>query len=215
MKKVIVTVGIAILVFIIGIVGAKVFLFSDSDDDGIYTADENGVVLQDEIVEEGSHTYENGLASFTYDGAALSFTEIPSDDESGYPMTSFVLSDSEDVLPRVDIYPLTLTIPFDENAPKDDWETLVKTMLKAYYNKEEQESVDIVVSNTVVKTGEDMVKMFSNFETTLVGSVTPNLTGAARLVANDKTAVLTLALTHKGGYLPQEMIDLYMSSQLH
>ena len=177
--------------------------------------DLTGTVQVNPETATGIHKYDNGMASFSYDAAKLMFQEMPSDDESGYPMTSFLPANSDDVLPRVDIIPLVLDTPFDSTTNKEEWESLVKTLVLAYYAQSEWESVSLVFDSSTVKVEDGGAKMFARFSTKLDGSATPNLTGAIRLISNEKNAVVSIALTRTGNLVPQEMTDLYMSASLH
>ena len=179
------------------------------------TPDITGEVQVNPETATGTHQYDNGMASFSYDAEKLMFQEMPSDDENGYPMTSFLLANSDDVLPRVDIIPLVLDTPFDSSTNKEEWESLVRTLVLAYYAQSEWEAVSLAFDSSTVKVESDNAKMFARFSTKLDGSATPNLTGAIRLIANDKNAVVSIALARTGSLVPQEMTDLYMSANLH
>ena len=222
MKKLLISLLIVVVLFALGFFGASHFLFNDTEapeEEQLpteYVADENGTVSQVEEEANTAATYENGLATFTYDSSLLMFDEIPSDKEGGYPMSSFTLMDSEDILPRVDIYPLVLETPItDEETAKQDWETLVRSMLLGYYNAGEQEGVSITLTNHAVRIEDGVAKMFCNFSTSLANSATPNLSGSARMIADEDSAVLTLGIAKSGSSVPQAMVDLYMSAALH
>ena len=162
----------------------------------------------------GLQTYENGLAEFTYDIGKIVFMEMPSDDEEGYPMTSFLLNDTEDVLPRLDVLPLKLTEPFTESVTVEEWQELVKSLILAYYSTLEQENVKITFADGVVKVDNGEAKMYVYVTTTLEGSSTPDMSGVIRLTANNESAVVTLALARKGEAIPSEIEDVYMSINL-
>lgn len=165
-------------------------------------------------LEGGLQTYENGLAEFTYDSGKIVFMEMPSDDEGGYPMTSFLLINNEDVLPRLDVVPLQLTEPFAESVTVEEWQELVRSLILAYYSTLEQESVKINFADGVVKVDNGEAKMYVYVTTTLSGSSTPDMNGVIRLTANSESAVVTLALARKGETIPSEIEDVYMSVNL-
>ena len=129
-------------------------------------------------------------------------------------MTSFLLNDTEDVLPRLDVLPLKLTEPFTESVTVEEWQELVKSLILAYYSTLEQENVKITFADGVVKVDNGEAKMYVYVTTTLEGSSTPDMSGVIRLTANNESAVVTLALARKGEAIPSEIEDVYMSINL-
>lgn len=220
-------VAVAILIIAIGgFLGARALLFPKPDVP-VPSADLTapGVVDEPQGADDAGElpdeaqgpvrAYDNGLASFTYDSTKLVFQEMPSADESGYSMTSFLVLDSDDVLPRVDVMPLVMDEAIPETLPESDWQSLAKTLILAYYNAAEHGNVVIDISSTVVKVDGNSAKLYVGFTTTLDGSETPNMSGAVRMTTNGTNAVITLALAEKGTSVPQEMYDLYMSAVVH
>lgn len=181
MKKTIIIIVAAVLVLILGIVGAKVFLFSgdkepaDNSDvptipittqdpaqttDTTQTTDIPAVTPIDPNATTGSDEpmklYDNGMASFTYDSTKLAFDEIPPSEENGVPMVSFMPVDSENALPRVDAMPLTISATGDGkdnfyNITEDDWKNLAAACVLQYLSPISKDSAQIAFSGTVVK----------------------------------------------------------------
>ena len=218
MRKSFLSIIIAIVVLVVALLCCKWF-FTGAEQGAHYTPTGAIVSGEDddgEVNEQvaGLQTYENGLAEFTYDSGKIVFMEMPSDDEEGYPMTSFLLDDTEDVLPRLDVLPLKLTEPFAELVTVEEWQELVKSLILAYYSTLEQESVKITFADGVVKVDNGEAKMYVYVTTTLEGSSTPDMSGVIRLTANNESAVVTLALARKGEAIPSEIEDVYMSINL-
>ena len=219
MKKNVYSIVFAVIIFVVALFAARWFWTSPASSQGQHLEDNNVGVVTDEIDEEsqvsGIQTYENGMAAFVYDSDKIVFQEMPSSDENGYPMTSFLLKDNEDVLPRLDIIPLQLTEPFSQDITVDDWQELVRALILAYYNTEEQQRVAINFADGVVKVDEDSAKMYVYVTSTLDGAATPNMNGVIRLCGNKESAVVTLALSQKGMAIPSEIEDIYMSVTLN
>jgi len=219
MKKNVYSIIIAVVIFIAAIFAARWF-FTAPDNANDQQSVNNPVDLVTENMPEsdlamGIQTYENGMAEFSYDSDKIVFQEMPSSDENGYPMTSFLLKNNEEVLPRLDVIPLKLTEPFSQEVTVEEWQELVKSLLLAYYNTEEQNNVAINFADGVVKVDESSAKMYVYVTSTLNGSATPNMNGVVRLFGNNDSAVITLALAEKGESIPKEMEDIYMSVVLN
>lgn len=218
MRKSFLSIIIAMIVLVVALLCCK-WLWIGGEQEPYYTS--TGAIVSGEeddgeVNEQvaGLQTYENGLAEFTYDIGKIVFMEMPSDDEEGYPMTSFLLNDTEDVLPRLDVLPLKLTEPFTESVTVEEWQELVKSLILAYYSTLEQENVKITFADGVVKVDNGEAKMYVYVTTTLEGSSTPDMSGVIRLTANNESAVVTLALARKGEAIPSEIEDVYMSINL-
>lgn len=218
MRKSFLSIIIAMIVLVVALLCCK-WLWIGGEQEPHYTS--TGAIVSGEeddgeVNEQvaGLQTYENGLAEFTYDIGKIVFMEMPSDDEEGYPMTSFLLNDTEDVLPRLDVLPLKLTEPFTESVTVEEWQELVKSLILAYYSTLEQENVKITFADGVVKVDNGEAKMYVYVTTTLEGSSTPDMSGVIRLTANNESAVVTLALARKGEAIPSEIEDVYMSINL-
>lgn len=218
MKKTFYSIIIAVLIFVVAFFAARWFWTSPDAVNGQIPGNNVTGSLPEEGYEfeqaSGMQSYENGLAAFSYDSDKVIFLEMPSSDENGYPMTSFLLKDDENVLPRLDVIPLKLEEPFSQDVTVDDWQELVRALLLAYYNTEEQSRVVINFADGVVKVDEDSAKMYMYVTCTLDGSATPNMNGVIRLVGNNKSAIITLALAEKGFTIPDELEDIYMSVTL-
>ena len=218
MKKTFYSIIIAVLIFVVAFFAARWFWTSPDAVNGQISGNNVTGSLPEEGYEfeqaSGMQSYENGLAAFSYDSDKVIFLEMPSSDENGYPMTSFLLKDDENVLPRLDVIPLKLEEPFSQDVTVDDWQELVRALLLAYYNTEEQSRVVINFADGVVKVDENSAKMYMYATCTLDGSATPNMNGVIRLVGNNKSAIITLALTEKGFTIPDELEDIYMSVTL-
>lgn len=215
MRKTYLSIIIAVVVFIVAVLCCRSFWSADkhpvdTQPSDIVASDLDNID-SDNSLNKGLQTYENGLAEFTYDSNKIVFMEMPSDDEDGYPMTSFLMLNNEDVLPRLDVIPMKLTEPFTESVSVEEWQQLVKSLILAYYNTSEQEQVNINFSDGVVKVNEGEAKMYVYVSTKLDASATPDLNGVIRLTANNKAAVVTLALAHRGESIPSELEDVYMS----
>lgn len=218
MRKSFLSIIIAMIVLVVALLCCK-WLWTGGEQEPHYTStgaivsgEEDDCEVNEQVA--GLQTYENGLAEFTYDIGKIVFMEMPSDDEEGYPMTSFLLNDTEDVLPRLDVLPLKLTEPFTESVTVEEWQELVKSLILAYYSTLEQESVKITFADGVVKVDNEEAKMYVYVTTTLEGSSTPDMSGVIRLTANNESAVVTLALARKGEAIPSEIEDVYMSINL-
>ena len=134
MKKMIIAIVCAVVILIAGIFGAKALLFpgdknpeTDLDTPIVPITDAqnpNGQEANPDapavnipavtpVAPTGSDDplkiYDNGAATFSYDSTKLIFDEIPPSEENGIPMVSFMPVDAEDVLPRVDAMPLTVS----------------------------------------------------------------------------------------------------------
>ena len=236
MKKLLVTLVITLLVVVVAIFGVKTFLFPDTntgtkvtpnDEPGIIATDD-GQAMTDNVGTDADNTvsvvpnsddpiktYDNGLATFTYDSTQVFFSEMPSDSEDGYPITMWQMIDGDGGLPFMDTMPLTLTQPFPEETGEQDWDDMIKALLVAYYAVEDRENVQISITDSVVKVDGDEAKAFANFTTTLDGSATPNLTGCARMVSDADSAVVMVALAEEGNQVPQVFKDIYMSAELY
>lgn len=160
----------------------------------------------------GMKTYSNGIASFTYDSASLCFEEMPSDNEDGYPFTSFLPLNSTAALPRVDIVPLVGSV--FSGWSEEEWKNLARSLILAYYQPSEYEQVAINFGTPVMKSDGNEIKMFIAFDTALDGSATPNMHGVLRLVSDGGKGVVTAALSETGQYVPASMESLYMSVDL-
>lgn len=189
MKKTIVVIVCAVLVIIVGIFGAKAFLFSgnkepnsDATNIPITSTDNPAAAMSDAAdnpdipavtptvpnSDDPIKLYDNGVATFNYDSTKLVFDEIPPSEENGIPMVSFMPADSENALPRVDAMPLTVSATGDGeenfyNINEDSWQQLAAACVLQYYSPASQDAAQISFSNTTVKSESAMsMKMFTN-----------------------------------------------------
>lgn len=224
MKKLLITLSISAAIILACILGIRLLMVpGDSevgrDPDPLTTEEkqETGEEEAEAIAGEVMRSYSNGVASFQYDSSKLFFQETPSMDESGYPAAVFYgvdmhESQAELALPQVVITPLVLTQPFPETTNQEEWEAFAKAMILGFYIGQVQEKVQIEFSNTVVKVEGTDAKMYVAFTSMLEDGL--SFSGAIRMVANEKYAVMTMANTEVGKAIPQEMHDLYMSAEL-
>lgn len=230
MKKMIVTILIALVVIAAAAFGVKALLFPSSNASPVSTdtpavsedvspgQDEN--VGEEEVIVSTDNanpmkSYDNGMASFTYDSSKLYFAEEPSDNENGIPLTSFLQIDTTDVLPRLDIMPLTLDAPFPATTAESEWEDLAKSLILAYYSESAREAVNLAFKDTTVKVEGDTAKMYVSFTCILDDSAEYSLSGIVRLVSNADSAIITVAMCRNGDTIPSELYDTYMSVELH
>lgn len=198
MKKLIAAIVCAILVLILGIVGAKVFLFSEDKQPGtdvpnipITSTDDPSAVTPNTAEDpdipavmpivpnsgEPVKLYDNGVASFNYDSTKLIFDEIPPSEENGVPMVSFMLADSENALPRVDAMPLKVSATGDGeanfyNITEESWQQLAAACVLQYYSPTSQDAAQISFSGTAVKLeSATSMKMFTNISVTIPGEI--------------------------------------------
>jgi len=181
MKKTIIAIACAALVVILGVVGAKMFLFSDDEDQKDPAADIPNIPITSTMPDESPQTqqsapvsdipavtptipngdnlvklYDNGIATFNYDSTKLVFDEIPPSDENGVPMVSFMLMDSENALPRVDAMPLKVSATGDGednfyNINEESWQQLAAACVLQYFSQTSQSAAQISFSNTTIK----------------------------------------------------------------
>ena len=163
-----------------------------------------------------AQVYDNGIATMTYDGTKLFFSETPSDDESAYPLTTFLSVENEDVLPRLDIIPIDVT----SSTPiltEDNFSQLVKTMLLGYYTINEQGGVNIALDTPMITEGANGVLYVGSigFSTSKEGSFTPDMNGTARIQIFGTRALVTLELAKKGMEVPKEFTDVAVSAKMY
>lgn len=249
MKKTIITIVITVVVMILGIIGAKLLLSSGDKTpdpaDATYipiaaTPETPAVVADptpavDPVVpavtptlpgsDEPIKFLDIGIASFNYDSTKLVFDEIPSDEENGIPMVSFMPSDAEDILPRVDAMPIKVsnTGEGDQNfynMNEESWQNLVAACVLKYLSPAGQEQAQLSFSDTVVKREDNAsMKMFTNVSINVPSDISAqtgdlNMNGSIRLIANGENAVITMAMYRQNSSLPEALKDAYMSLQV-
>lgn len=248
MKKMIIAIICAVVVLIAGIFGAKALLFSgdktpktDPDTPIIPITDEQQPVQTDPaqtpdipavtpVAPEGSDNpvklYDNGAASFKYDSTKVAFDEIPPSEENGIPMVSFVPADSEEVLPRVDAMPLTVsaTGEGDENfynINEESWKQLAAACVLQYLSQTSRDAAQITFQNTVVKPdGATSMKLFTNISVSIPENISSqtgdfSMNGSIRMIASGEKAMITMAMSRQNASLPECLKDVYMSMELH
>ena len=218
MKKMIIAIVCAVIILIVGILGAKALLFSgdktpetDPDTPIVPITDAQNPNGQDAnsdastadipavtpVAPTGSDDpvklYDNGAATFSYDSTKLIFDEIPPSEENGIPMVSFMPVDSEDVLPRVDAMPLTVSASGEGtenfyNIDEESWKQLAAACVLQYLSP---------ASKDAAQTGDS------------------SMNGSIRLIANGENAMITMAMSRQSSSLPEALKDVYMSMQLH
>ena len=252
MKKTIITVVITVLVMVLGLIGAKVFLFSGDKDPA--PADTTNIPItatqqpqQIQPVQPSDQTQpadqipavtptlpgsdepvkflDIGIASFNYDSTKLVFDEIPSDQEDGVPMVSFMPADASETLPRVDAMPIKVSISGegDENfynMTEESWQNLAAACVLQYLSPSGRERAQISFSGTVVKKEESAsMKMFTNISVTVPDDIAAqtgdvSMNGSIRLVSAGENAVITMAMYKQNSSLPEALEDAYMSLQV-
>lgn len=168
--------------------------------------------------EDGKTLYDNGVATFQYDAEAVYFSEIPSDQDNGIPMTSFLMLGTEDVLPRVDAMPLTISDSGEGannfyNITEEDWLALAKALVAGYYPTSVQDKMSITLSDPAVKVDGTTAKLYVSFSSR--SDEDSNFDGSVRLIANGTNAIATVALTPVGSSLPTALHDVYMSVDVY
>ena len=241
-KNILIGVGIAV-VLALSLLGVKTFLFDGGRPDPVpmqpsveQSADvgqteqsgaegepeqgepaENQPAIQEVpmVTNPNAVPYSNGMASFTYDSTQLVWEEMPSDQDHGYPMTSFYMANGTEAMPRVDILPAVLEAPFQSTLTDAEWEAFAKQLILAYYTPDEQSKVALNMSNTVVKVEGDSSKMYVGFTATIEAAPDYNMSGSVRLVSKGTNASVTIATCKPGASIPQVMQDLYMSATIN
>ncbi len=253
MKKTIITVIITISIMLAGFIGAKVLLFpgdktpapADITNIPITSTQQpqqgqpsDPAQIQTQPVEQipavtpalpGSDEpvkfLDIGIASFNYDSTKLVFDEIPSDQEDGVLMVSFMPADASEALPRVDAMPVKVSAvgEGDENfynMTEESWKNLAAACVLQYLSPSGREQAQISFSGTVVKKEEGPVmKMFTNISITVPENIAAqtgdvNMNGSVRLISANENAIITMAMYKQNSALPQALTDAYMSLQV-
>lgn len=247
MKKTIITILITVLVMVIALVGVKVFLFSGdktpapTDTTNIPITSQPAQTTPGEDPaqpanpipavtptlpgsDEAVRLLDIGVASFNYDSTKLVFDEIPSDEEDGTPMVSFMPADAAETLPRVDAMPIKVSNSGDGdqnfyNMTEDSWQNLAAACVLQYLSPSGQEKAQLSFSGTVVKKEENSMKMFTNISVTVPADIAAqtgdvSMNGSIRLISNGGNAVITMAMYRQNSSLPEALKDAYMSLQV-
>lgn len=251
MKKMIIAIVCAVVILIAGIFGAKALLFpgdknpeTDLDTPIVPITDAqnpNGQEANPDapavnipavtpVAPTGSDDplkiYDNGAATFSYDSTKLIFDEIPPSEENGIPMVSFMPVDAEDVLPRVDAMPLTVSASGEGaenfyNIDEESWKQLAAACILEYLSPTSKDAAQISFENTVVKPeSATSAKMFTNISLSIPADIAvqtgdASMNGSVRLVANGENAMITMAMSRQSSSLPESLKDVYMSMELH
>lgn len=159
-------------------------------------------------------SYDNGIATFTYDSRKVYFDEMPSETDDGIPQTWFFMTDSNSAMPSVAVFPLTLESPFNSSITDADWEELAKAYIMSFFSPDVQGLVTIDMSGTVVKIEGESAKMYVAFDCDVASSPQNNMNGCVRLVSDAAHAVVTVAVANDGQSIPEALTDTYMSAVL-
>ena len=216
----------AIVVLLLSLFGIKTLLFADEPSDvaaGIDPDVAASVTDTTTFVQSApaldfdptKTTYNNGLASFVYDATQLIWEEIPSDQDNGYPMSSFYLLDGGEALPRVDVFSAELTVPFADGQAEAEWEAFAKEMVMAYYTEEEHESVALTVGEPVVKYEDGITKAYLPFEAILEIAPEYSIAGSVRMLASGTKASITVAAHKPGETMDEVLYELVMSAEVN
>lgn len=221
MKKVIIGVAIAFVVAIGCIVLAVNLLTPKNNPNPTESTDPSAGVSQEvtptQVPEDTNpiKTYDNGIATFTYDSRKVYFDEMPSENVDGIPQTWFFQAESNSAMPAVAAFPMTLESPFNSKITDADWEELAKAYIMSFFSPDMQGLVTVKMGGTAVKIDGDTAKMYVQFDCDVVSSPENNMNGVVRLVSNATNAMVTVAVTADGQSLPEAMSDVYMSVSLY
>jgi len=249
MKRILCVILAALTVLILGIVGAKLLLFPSGDKvpdsvadptnipitagqpsagTGVQTTQQPQIPAVTPIIpgaDESVKLLDIGVVAFHYDSTALVFDEIPSSEENGAPMVSFMPADATDTLPRVDAMPIKVSSTGEGednfyNMTEESWQNLAAACVLQYLSPMSQEKAQFSFSGTVVKKEDGLtMKMFTNISVTVPEDIAAqtgdvNMGGSIRLISNGENAVVTMAMYKQGQPLPSALKDAYMSMEV-
>ena len=160
-------------------------------------------------------TYDDGIASFAYDSTKLAFDEVMADNTDGIPLTSFLMIDPGESLPRLDVFPLTLDAPFSTDTTEDEFKNLVGALVISYFEKEQQDQVGIKFDTAIMNIEESTASMEISFSSILSTDIDKNMTGIAKLISDENHALIMIALTKEGNTIPTELTDVIKSAELY
>ena len=227
MKKTIIIILGLLFIAVIGIVLAVNFLENASSgeidqpeditqaDDTAIDNDVPSIVSTEPEDDNPIKTYDNGVATFTYDSTKVYFDEMPAENTDGIPQSWFFMVESDSAIPSITVFPMVLEKAFTADVTKEDWEDLAKAFILSYFTTDVQSLVDVKFSGTALKIEDETAKMYVSFDCDVLGSPENNMNGVVRLVSNASYAMVTVAIVQDGQSMPQELIDTYMSVELY
>ena len=127
---------------------------------------------------------------------------------------SFLSVETDDAMPRIDVCPLTLPEPFKADTSKEEWQSLVTTLLKSYFSTDIQSNVNIAYSDVVVNVTDTGAEMSLSFNCTVKDFESGNMAGLVRLIANTNNAIIVAAMYQGEDGLPGYFTDTYLSAKL-